>query len=54
MMFIFQTKNCNFFTQLKYSNQKLTTRQPTNFGIKNYSFILTAHVTAEQFKKSGI
>jgi hypothetical protein len=52
--FSFSGKSCNFFTPLKHSLQELTIRQPTNFGIKNQSFITTLHIIADQFKLSGI
>jgi hypothetical protein len=52
-VFLFQTKNCKF-SQLKHRHHNLTTRQPTNFGMQNQSFVLTARVFAERFKPPGI
>jgi len=43
-------KAIEFHHQFKHYHQKITTRQPTNFGMKNQSFILTTRVTAAQFK----
>jgi len=47
-------KAIEFHHQFKHDHQKLTTRQPTNFSMKNQSFILTARVTAEQFKQHTV
>jgi hypothetical protein len=47
MMFRLQIRNVSFITQLRYSHQSRTMRQPTNFNMKNQRSILSAHVTAE-------
>ena len=55
MVFLFQTKTqLQFHHQFKHYHQKLTTRQPTNFGMKYQSFRLAARVTAEQFKQHTV
>jgi hypothetical protein len=47
MVFLFQTKKqLQFHHQFKHHHQKLTRRQPTNFGMKYQSFILIARVTS--------
>jgi hypothetical protein len=47
-------KKNQFFIPLKDCHQNLITRQPTNFGMKSQSFVVTTHVIAEQFKQSGV
>jgi len=42
------------FPPLKDCHHSLITSRPTKVGTKSQSFVLTAHVIAEQFKQSGV
>jgi hypothetical protein len=51
MVFLFQTKKTAISSSVDTMSSEPDHEQPKNFGMNNQSFILTAHVIAEQFKQ---